>query len=192
MRTTLNLDDALMRKAREYTGIEEKTALIHEALRHLIAREAGKRLAALWGDNARFQTPTAQAQFRRDDENDPGRLFSLDQALPDMRSRASTRCWSMNSFRCTHSYWVSWPAGICHKRAETIADLEDLPVAAVASEPEVLHLLESRRLWGTGLGWVDLHLLASALIEESKLWTADRAVAAAADRLGVAFPGSRT
>ena len=75
-------------------------------------------------------------------------------------------------------------SGNLHKRAETIADLEDLPVAAVASEPEVLHLLESRRLWGTGLGWVDLHLLASALIEESKLWTADRAVAAAADRLG--------
>jgi predicted nucleic acid-binding protein len=78
-------------------------------------------------------------------------------------------------------------SGNLHKRAETIADLEDLPVAAVASEPEVLHLLESRRLWGTGLGWVDLHLLASALIEESKLWTADRAVAAAADRLGIAY-----
>jgi Arc/MetJ family transcription regulator len=49
MRTTLNLDDDLVREAREYTGIEEKTALIHEALRHLIAREAGKRLAALGG-----------------------------------------------------------------------------------------------------------------------------------------------
>jgi Arc/MetJ family transcription regulator len=49
MRTTLNLDDELMRKAREYTGIEEKTALIHLALRELIAREAARRLIALGG-----------------------------------------------------------------------------------------------------------------------------------------------
>jgi predicted nucleic acid-binding protein len=76
------------------------------------------------------------------------------------------------------------------KRAETIADLEKLPVAAVASEPEVRHLLESRRFWGTGLGWVDMHLIASALIEESMLWTADRAMAAAARQLGIAFPDS--
>lgn len=48
-RTTLNIDDDLLRQAREYTGIQEKTALIHTALRELIAREAAKRLAALGG-----------------------------------------------------------------------------------------------------------------------------------------------
>jgi len=78
--------------------------------------------------------------------------------------------------------------GNLSKRAETIALLEKLPAAAVASEPEVRHLLESRRLWGTGLGWVDMHLLASALIEQSMLWTADRAMTAAAKQLGMAFP----
>lgn len=57
MRTTLNLDDDLIREARKYTGIEEKTALIHEALRHLIAREAGKRLAALGGTMPDFKLP---------------------------------------------------------------------------------------------------------------------------------------
>ena len=76
------------------------------------------------------------------------------------------------------------------RRTETIARLEKLPVAAVASEPQVRHLLESRRLWGTGLGWIDMHLLASALIEGLRLWTADRAVAAAARQLGIAFPDS--
>jgi hypothetical protein len=74
------------------------------------------------------------------------------------------------------------------KRAGTIASLDELPVATLASEAEVRHLLESRRLCGSGLGWVDMHLLASALIEESKLWTADRAMAAAAKHLGIAFP----
>lgn len=75
------------------------------------------------------------------------------------------------------------------QRAGTIASLEELPVAAVASEPEVRHLLESKRMWGTGLGWVDMHLLASVLIEDSMLWTADRAMASAAKQLGIAFPG---
>jgi hypothetical protein len=77
--------------------------------------------------------------------------------------------------------------GNLHKRAETLAYFEKLPVAAVASEPEVHHLLESRRFWGTGLGWVDMHLLASALIKESKLWTADRVLAVAASSLGIGF-----
>lgn len=49
MRTTLNLDDELLEQARLYTGIEERTALIHEGLRALIAREASRRLAALGG-----------------------------------------------------------------------------------------------------------------------------------------------
>ncbi len=49
MRTTLNLDEELLQKARELTRIREKTALIHEALRALIAIESGRRLAALGG-----------------------------------------------------------------------------------------------------------------------------------------------
>jgi Arc/MetJ family transcription regulator len=57
MRTTLNLDDKLIREAQEYTGIQEKTALIHEALRHVIAREAGRRLAALGGTMPDFELP---------------------------------------------------------------------------------------------------------------------------------------
>jgi|HubBroStandDraft_1064217.scaffolds.fasta_scaffold1895303_2 Arc/MetJ family transcription regulator len=57
MRTTLNLDDELIRQARKYTGIEEKTALIHEALRNLIAIEAGKRLAALGGAMPDLELP---------------------------------------------------------------------------------------------------------------------------------------
>jgi predicted nucleic acid-binding protein len=82
--------------------------------------------------------------------------------------------------------------GNLQQRAKTLTYLERLPVAVVASEPQVRHLLESRRFWGTRLGWVDMHLLASALIEESKLWTSDRAMAAAAKVLGIAFPDSPT
>ena len=49
MRTTLNLDDALMARAAELTGIKEKTALVRAALESLVQREAGRRLARLGG-----------------------------------------------------------------------------------------------------------------------------------------------
>jgi len=47
MRTTVALDDDLVRKAQEFTGVEEKTALIREALKALIERESARRLASL-------------------------------------------------------------------------------------------------------------------------------------------------
>ena len=49
MRTTLALDDDLIRIAQEFTGVAEKTALIREALKALIERESARRLAALGG-----------------------------------------------------------------------------------------------------------------------------------------------
>jgi Arc/MetJ family transcription regulator len=49
MRTTLIIDDDLLERARESTGIREKTALVHAGLQALIAREAAKRLIALGG-----------------------------------------------------------------------------------------------------------------------------------------------
>jgi hypothetical protein len=49
MRTTLIIDEQLLDRARELTGIQEKTALVRAGLEALIAREAGKRLALLGG-----------------------------------------------------------------------------------------------------------------------------------------------
>jgi Arc/MetJ family transcription regulator len=49
MRTTLALDDDLVRIAQEFTGVEEKAALIREALKALIERESARRLASLGG-----------------------------------------------------------------------------------------------------------------------------------------------
>ncbi len=49
MRTTLNIDDALIERASELTGIKEKTALVKLGLEALIARESSKRLAKLGG-----------------------------------------------------------------------------------------------------------------------------------------------
>jgi Arc/MetJ family transcription regulator len=49
MRTTIAFDDDLVRTAQEYTGLVEKSALVREALKALIEREAARRLAALGG-----------------------------------------------------------------------------------------------------------------------------------------------
>jgi Arc/MetJ family transcription regulator len=49
MRTTLALDDELLAKAQAFTGLNEKSALVREALKALIEREAARRLARLGG-----------------------------------------------------------------------------------------------------------------------------------------------
>jgi Arc/MetJ family transcription regulator len=49
MRTTLNIDDELLAKARRLSGIKEKTAVVHAGLEALVALESARRLAALGG-----------------------------------------------------------------------------------------------------------------------------------------------
>jgi Arc/MetJ family transcription regulator len=55
MKTTLNIDDALLADARRLSRIEEKTALVHAGLEALIARESALRLAALGGTERRLR-----------------------------------------------------------------------------------------------------------------------------------------
>ena len=57
MRTTIALDDDLMARAEELTGITEKAALIREALKTLIAREAARRLILLGGSDPTAEVP---------------------------------------------------------------------------------------------------------------------------------------
>ena len=64
--------------------------------------------------------------------------------------------------------------------------LAALPQAEVAEHEEVLQLVRSRRLYGRGLGWIDMHLLASAFLERCVLWTLDRRLETVAGELGVA------
>ncbi len=55
MRTTVNLDDALVAEAQRVTGVQERTTLIHEGLKALIQRESARRLARLGGSEPRLQ-----------------------------------------------------------------------------------------------------------------------------------------
>jgi len=55
MRTTLNIDDELLLRARKLSGIKEKTTLVRAGLEALIAREASKRLASLVGTEPKLK-----------------------------------------------------------------------------------------------------------------------------------------
>lgn len=65
MRTTLNLDDALLEEALELTGLDEKTAVIHEGLRALIAREKSRRLARLGGTEPQLKAAPRRRVHRQ-------------------------------------------------------------------------------------------------------------------------------
>ena len=74
------------------------------------------------------------------------------------------------------------------QRDRILTLLGALPEAPVAEHAEVLELVRSRRLHGQGLGLIDMHLMASALLAGCPLWTLDRRLDATAQRLGAA-PG---
>jgi predicted nucleic acid-binding protein len=63
--------------------------------------------------------------------------------------------------------------GHLRNRDRILSDLEALPTAVSATHAEVMRLIESRRLAGLGIGWIDAHLLASALLSNCQLWTLD-------------------
>ena len=70
-------------------------------------------------------------------------------------------------------------------REETLWNLNALPSARVASDSEAMQLIERRRLGGRGLGWVDIHLLAAALLSQCRFWTLDKKLGDAAAALGL-------
>jgi predicted nucleic acid-binding protein len=70
--------------------------------------------------------------------------------------------------------------GRLNNRAAVLSDLTTLPMVKLATDSEVLHMIEDRKFWGRGLGWVDVHLLASALLSHCRFWTLDKRLAQAA------------
>jgi len=77
--------------------------------------------------------------------------------------------------------------GALPRRSEFLTFLSRLPAAKAASHEEVLELIERAQLWGVGLSYIDVHLLASALLSGIPLWTEDKHLRAAAEALGVSY-----
>jgi predicted nucleic acid-binding protein len=74
-----------------------------------------------------------------------------------------------------------------HHRQSILELLQDLPPAAEAEGDEVLRFVESHVLHGKGIGYVDVHLLASVVLTEgARLWTRDKKLRLVARRMGYA------
>jgi predicted nucleic acid-binding protein len=71
------------------------------------------------------------------------------------------------------------------QRATILALLAQLPQVSALEHGHVLHFLDSAKLMGHGIGWIDVNLLASAVTDRLALWTFDRRLAQAAARLSV-------
>jgi len=77
--------------------------------------------------------------------------------------------------------------GNLKNRKEILRLSNSLPFVQQADHSEVLHLLNSNRLYGQGIGWVDAHLLASALLTGCSIWTLDKPFLAVADKLRLSY-----
>ena len=73
--------------------------------------------------------------------------------------------------------------GTMKNRSEVLELLKALPQTTVAEHDEVVKFVNDRRLYGQGLGWIDVHLLASVSISKVAIWTRDRALKRATERL---------
>ena len=87
----------------------------------------------------------------------------------------------------THPFVIGELAcGNLANRAEILELLTSLPSLKMASHAEALHLIQAHSLQGTGIGWIDVHLLASALLSRTPIWSRDKPLHKAAEKLGIA------
>ena len=76
--------------------------------------------------------------------------------------------------------------GNLRPRALILNAFSDLPMAAIARDDEVLTFIGTARLHGTGIGYIDAHLIVSAKISGANLWTRDKRLLKQVERLGLA------
>jgi predicted nucleic acid-binding protein len=85
-----------------------------------------------------------------------------------------------------HPFIVGEITSLRLRHREAILDrLKRLPQVQMATHAEVIYLMEVNDLRGDGLGWIDLHLLASVLLSECRLWTLDPLLHSTAHMLNV-------
>ncbi len=182
MRTTVALDDDLVAKARSYTGLKETSALLRAALTALIERESARRLAGLAGSEPRLSAiPRRRAEF--------GVILVDTSVWVEHLRRGDERLAALleDELVLVHPHVIGELFLGQLRQRDALSDLMDLPVANLASDGEVLQFIERETLHGTGIGYVDAHLLAATrLTPGATLWTRDRRLLAAAERLSLA------
>jgi predicted nucleic acid-binding protein len=77
-------------------------------------------------------------------------------------------------------------------RKALLSEYSHIPWLPMIPHPELVGFVYSRRLHGRGAGWIEIHLLASALVSHVKFWTADHTLSLLAEGLGIAYLPPRT
>lgn len=77
--------------------------------------------------------------------------------------------------------------GFIKNRGEILGLLQALPAVIEAEHDEAMRFIDRYRLMGKGLGFIDVHLMASAVLSDTPLWTLDKTLKAESSRLGIAF-----
>jgi len=91
----------------------------------------------------------------------------------------------------THPFVIGELAcGSLANRDQFLTLLAAMPQVPPASHDEVLGFIVAHRLMGRGLGWIDMHLLASASLAKLPLWTVDKRLSAVTRELGLGMPAS--
>jgi predicted nucleic acid-binding protein len=75
-------------------------------------------------------------------------------------------------------------------RKQLLAGYERMRQAGIVPHNEVVAFVRHRQWYGRGIGWIDIHLLASAIVGRLQLWTADPRLAAAAREVGLDYETS--
>jgi len=106
-------------------------------------------------------------------------LRDNDEHLKQLLLKGSVMC---------HSHVIGELAcGNIKNRNEILSFLNALPIAPLIEFNEFLYFVEKHQLNGIGIGFVDIHLLASSKLAQSKLWTEDKRLIAAASKLGINY-----
>ena len=89
---------------------------------------------------------------------------------------------------CIHPYILGeLSCGNISNRKEILSLLDALPRIDSVLDEEVFILIEDRKLFGKGLGFIDVHLLASAMIHHVPIWTRDKALKQVAGEFGIDY-----
>jgi hypothetical protein len=77
--------------------------------------------------------------------------------------------------------------GNLKNRHEILTHLQSLPIAILAEDEEVLRFIENYQLMGKGLGYIDVHLIAAALLTDIPLWTFDKTLDKITKKIGINY-----
>jgi hypothetical protein len=104
------------------------------------------------------------------------------KGVPPLRA-----CWQPERYRFHIIVLGELATGNLSRRSETLHMLGRLPMARQSTGEEYLAFLERHRLWGKGLGWNDVQLLAAARLSQIPLWSLDVPLGQAAEALGISY-----